>query len=128
MVQRRPWLGSCLILAALCIAGGCVRQANVPALDGLDWDEQALFQAGLVEAEQLVLDEQPGATHYHIELRVPDDLAQIEAHQEMHYTNCEDVPLDSESETATSTTTRSIDVLGRPHEGGLGHTERRDLP
>ena len=92
--ERRPWLALCLVVVALCAVGGCARQGDVPTLADLDWDERALFQTGLVKAERDVLDELPGATCYHIELKVPDGLDRIVAHQEMRYTNREGVSLD----------------------------------
>jgi aminopeptidase N len=67
-----------------------------PVLTSLaaDWDERDVFRAGLVSAEQAVLDQLPGATVYHIELEIPADLLTLQGRQVVRYTNQEDKPLD----------------------------------
>ena len=57
------------------------------------WDDRALFQEGLIEAEQKVLDRLPGATIYHINLQIPDDFLVMQGKQEVQYTNRENEPL-----------------------------------
>jgi len=57
------------------------------------WDDRALFQEGLIEAEQKVLDRLPGATMYHIDLQIPDDFLVMQGKQEVRYTNRENEPL-----------------------------------
>ncbi len=58
------------------------------------WDDRAVFRQGLIEAEQEVLDRLPGASVYHIDLRISDDLLFLNGHEEVLYTNREDEPLD----------------------------------
>ena len=58
------------------------------------WDDRALFREGLIDAEQEVLDRLPGASVYHIDLQIPDDLLLLEGHERVRYTNQEDEPLD----------------------------------
>jgi hypothetical protein len=58
------------------------------------WDDRSVFLGGLIAAEQGVLDELPGATMYHIDLLIPEDLLVLEGHQELLYTNCEEAPLE----------------------------------
>ena len=57
------------------------------------WADRSVFRAGLIEAEQGVLEELPGATVYHIDLLLPDDLLVLQGHQELLYTNREEVSL-----------------------------------
>ncbi|MBC8248145.1 MAG: hypothetical protein H8E90_00575, partial [Anaerolineales bacterium] len=58
------------------------------------WDDRAIFREGLVDAEQEVLDDLPGASVYHIDLQISDDFLILEGHEEVRYTNQEDEPLD----------------------------------
>jgi aminopeptidase N len=46
-----------------------------------------------VATEQSVLDELPGASVYHIEFNILDDLYEVKGTEEIHYTNTEDVSL-----------------------------------
>ena len=57
------------------------------------WDDRAIFEAGLVSSEQSVLDELQGASVYHIEFTIAENLYQIRGTEEVHYTNTEDVEL-----------------------------------
>ena len=66
--------------------------AHVPF--DIAWDDRAIFRQGLIEAEQEVLDRLPGASVYHIDLRIPDDFVLLEGHEQVRYTNQEDEPLD----------------------------------
>lgn len=58
------------------------------------WDDRAIFREGLIGAEQAALDQLPGATVYHIDLQIPDDLALLQGREEVRYANQEDEPLD----------------------------------
>lgn len=57
------------------------------------WDDRSLFKSGLVASEQSVLDELQGASVYHIEFTIADNLYQITGTEEVHYTNAENVTL-----------------------------------
>jgi aminopeptidase N len=57
------------------------------------WDDRAIFREGLIDAEQAVLDDLPGATVYHMDLQIPDDFLLIEGREQVRYTNQEDEPL-----------------------------------
>lgn len=63
---------------------------GAPALIPVPWDERSLFRQGLIEAEQAVLDGLPGASVYHLDVRIADDLRQVHGRQEVRYTNQED--------------------------------------
>lgn len=66
-----------------------------PTLFEVDWQDRSPFRAGLIEAEQMVLDELPGATIYHMEVVIADDLTGVSGQQQIRYTNQEDEPLDA---------------------------------
>ncbi|MBT3336666.1 MAG: M1 family metallopeptidase [Anaerolineae bacterium] len=58
-----------------------------------EWNERDVFKSGLIPSQQHLPDEMPDATIYHIELNIADDLVHINGHQEVRYTNQEDVAL-----------------------------------
>src|SRR5215208_2906631 len=57
------------------------------------WDDRSIFKNGLIESQQSTLDGLEGASVYHIELNIEDDLFHVNGHQEVQYTNTETVPL-----------------------------------
>lgn len=57
------------------------------------WDDRELFSEGLISLEQGVLHELPGSSIYHITLEISEDLSFVTGHEEVHYTNREDGPL-----------------------------------
>lgn len=57
------------------------------------WDDRSIFKEGLVASEQSVLDALEGASIYHIEFNIADDLYHVTGTEEVRYTNAEDVPL-----------------------------------
>lgn len=59
----------------------------------IKWDDRSIFRDGLVKSEQDVLDRLPGASIYHINLTISDDLKHVQGQEEVRYTNQEDVPL-----------------------------------
>ena len=59
------------------------------------WDDRAVFRAGLVKDEQKVLDRLQGASVYHIDLQVADDLRSLQGREQVRYTNQEGGPLDA---------------------------------
>jgi aminopeptidase N len=68
------------------------RPAPVPPAEA-SWGDRSVFRGGLIAEEQGVLDELPGATEYHIDLLIPEDLATLEGHEGVRYTNCEESAL-----------------------------------
>ena len=58
------------------------------------WDDREIFRAGLVEAEQPVLDQLPGATVYHIDVQIANDFRRLQGSEQALYTNQEDTALD----------------------------------
>ena len=59
------------------------------------WDDRAVFEAGLTRAERKALAQLPGASIYHIDLQIADDLASLQGRQQVRYTNQESKPLDA---------------------------------
>jgi len=57
------------------------------------WDDRTIFRQGLINAEQDVLNRLPGASVYHIDLRLSDDYAALRGTQQVRYTNQETQPL-----------------------------------
>jgi hypothetical protein len=57
------------------------------------WEDRSIFKAGLIASQQSVLDEMAGASIYHIEFNIADDLYHISGKEEVQYTNNEDVEL-----------------------------------
>ncbi|HKI52712.1 MAG TPA: hypothetical protein VJ987_01205, partial [Anaerolineales bacterium] len=57
------------------------------------WGDRSIFKNGLVASEQHVLNELSGASVYHIEFTIADNLYEITGTEEVQYTNTEDVEL-----------------------------------
>jgi len=57
------------------------------------WDDRSLFQSGLVESAQPVLNELKGASVYHLEFNIAEDLYHVTGTEEVRYTNTETVSL-----------------------------------
>ncbi len=64
-----------------------------PQLFDAGWDDRSAFEAGLIEAERGALAALPGASVYHIDLQIADNLLDLQGRQEVRYTNQEDAPL-----------------------------------
>ncbi|MEM7346676.1 MAG: M1 family metallopeptidase [Chloroflexota bacterium] len=60
----------------------------------IPWDDRTIFQSGLLDSEQAVLSQLPGATIYHLDLKIEADIVHLNGRQEIRYTNQEDQPLD----------------------------------
>ncbi len=60
-----------------------------------NWDDRAIFRAGLIADEQSALDRLPGASVYHLDVQIADDLAALQGQARVRYTNQEDEPLDA---------------------------------
>ncbi|MCX6078943.1 MAG: M1 family metallopeptidase [Chloroflexi bacterium] len=60
-----------------------------------NWDDREVFRAGLIAAEQKTPDTLPGASVYHIDVRIADDYMALDGQERVRYTNQENVPLES---------------------------------
>ncbi|HSM70081.1 MAG TPA: hypothetical protein VK851_00925, partial [Anaerolineales bacterium] len=65
----------------------------VPDPMQIPWDDRSIFKSGLITSEQHVLDELNGASVYHIEFTLADNLNAKTGTEEIRYTNKEDVEL-----------------------------------
>jgi aminopeptidase N len=61
----------------------------------MNWNDRQLFFAGLIDAEQSVLQELPGASVYHLDLQISGALTTISGLMDVRYTNQESVELDT---------------------------------
>lgn len=78
---------------------GSTAQSSTPVpaasqIFDIPWNNRAIFRQGLIEAEQDLLDNLPGATVYHIDMQISDDMLLLKGQQAVHYTNGESEPLD----------------------------------
>ena len=51
-----------------------------------DWEDRSLFQSGLIESQQSVLDELPGVPIYHINLQIDKDLVKLSGEMGVRFT------------------------------------------
>jgi hypothetical protein len=66
---------------------------TAPDLLKTPWEDRSLFKAGLVRSQQSTLDTLEGASVYHLDLKLADDLYHVTGTEEVQYTNTETVPL-----------------------------------
>jgi hypothetical protein len=59
----------------------------------VEWDDRMLFAGGLIESQQELLNQLQGASIYHMDLVIADDMLEITGSLEVRYTNQEDVSL-----------------------------------
>jgi hypothetical protein len=59
------------------------------------WDDRSVYSSGLISAEQETLKGLTGATIYHIDVKIADDLASLMGTEAVRYTNRETTLLDS---------------------------------
>lgn len=64
-----------------------------PTLFEQPWSDRSPFVAGLIPAERDAARVRPGATVYHLQITLADDLRSLSGREELRYTNTEDVPL-----------------------------------
>ncbi len=65
-----------------------------PTLFDTGWDDRQPFRAGLIDSQQAVLDQMPGATVYHLDLQLSAGLTAVTGSLEVRYTNTETNSLD----------------------------------
>ena len=64
-----------------------------PNLFATDWEDRSLYREGLIESEREALEGLPGASVYHVDLRIADSLVNLAGQLEVRYTNQETEPL-----------------------------------
>jgi hypothetical protein len=60
-----------------------------------NWDDREIFRAGLIKDEQKALEQMPGASVYHLDVRIADDFASLQGQEQVRYTNQENKALDA---------------------------------
>jgi hypothetical protein len=85
--------GIVMLLLAGCQAAPT--QVAAPSATPEDWDGREVFRAGLVKAEQKALEALPGASMYHLELQIGEDLTSLKGRERVRYTNQEDRALEA---------------------------------
>lgn len=89
-------LGAGLLLASCSTTTPTPQPPTAPSSPDLfdtPWEDRSLFRAGLVSSQQSVLHELAGASVYHLEFHIAEDLYHISGTEEVYYTNSEDVEL-----------------------------------
>lgn len=93
-----------IILVSAFVLSGCSKivsptrisenevQPNVNALMG-NWDDRSIYSSGLIESERETLELLQGASVYHIDLVIADDLTHLTGTEAVRYTNRESEPL-----------------------------------
>jgi hypothetical protein len=86
----------CLTLLLVSCIPSQPSETPVPVRDpfSIPWEDRSIFKSGLVESQQAILEELDGASVYHIDLNIAEDLYHVSGRQEVQYTNTETVPLD----------------------------------
>lgn len=84
----------CLLLAACSFPRQTQTPEPQPDPFSTRWEDLSIFKDGLVESEQSVLTEMSGASIYHIDLNIAEDLNHVSGRQEVQYTSTETVVLD----------------------------------
>jgi aminopeptidase N len=67
---------------------------SAPPPQPADWDDLSIYRDGLISTEAARLDEHKGASIYHLNYTIADDLTSLTGAQTIHYTNREDTTLD----------------------------------
>ncbi|MDX9864496.1 MAG: hypothetical protein RBT34_06805, partial [Anaerolineaceae bacterium] len=71
-----------------------IEAGGVSAPLAVEWNDREVFRTGLISGEQAVLDDLDGASEYHLNVDISDDLETVQGHLEVQYTNREDVVLE----------------------------------
>ncbi len=100
MRNSRLWvLFICLLLAACQPAQPPSQpptETSIPPTpsQSTNWDDLSIYMDGLIPTEQAKLNEQKGASIYHIDYTISDDFTNVTGTQTIHYTNREGIVLD----------------------------------
>ncbi len=74
-----------------------IPQPGLPSSTIFDtsWDDREPFRAGLIDTEQAVLHQLPGATIYHLDLQIGSSMTEVNGVMGIRYTNQESVALNA---------------------------------
>lgn len=84
-----------LILAACTSSQQTATPTPASPTSDLSWSDRSIFKNGLIPSQQSVLDGLKGASVYHLEFNIANDLVHVSGHEEVQYTNTEALPLDT---------------------------------
>ncbi|HEY3475553.1 MAG TPA: M1 family metallopeptidase [Anaerolineales bacterium] len=99
LISLSVLLASCSVPSPLTPSPSAPSPTATPALSpGSDpfqipWEDRSIFRSGLIASEHSVLDELDGASVYHIEFDLEDNLFQVKGMEEVRYTNTETTQL-----------------------------------
>ena len=93
-MKKTPASFVCLLLVSCSLTRPADTPPPIPDLFATPWEDRTPFQSGLIESQQPVLEELEGASVYHIELNIHDNLSTITGREDVRYTNSEAVELD----------------------------------
>ena len=90
----------CLVVVMWGASACNLRSSEPPPVISMEpiadhWDDRSIFRAGLIEEAQPILDQLPGVSVYHLEVRISDDLTSLQGQERVRYTNQEEAPLDA---------------------------------
>lgn len=68
--------------------------AQPPSLLAYPWQDRSAFRLDLIDSEVDILNQYPGATVYHLDIRIADDLGRVDGRAEILYTNQESTSLE----------------------------------
>jgi hypothetical protein len=88
------FLNLSLILVSCSFPQKAATPPSLPDPFATPWEDRSVFKSGLVESQHSILDELDGASVYHIEFTIADEIYSLTGHQEVQYTNTETIPLD----------------------------------
>ncbi len=99
MRNSRLWVVFICLLLAACQSAPPATQpptttSITPTPSQSSWDDLSIYADGLIPAEQAKLNEQRGASIYHIDYTISDDFINLTGKETVHYTNRENVVLD----------------------------------
>jgi hypothetical protein len=84
----------CFILLACARVQPTETPPPLPDPFSAPWEDRSVFQSGLIESQQSVLEGLEGSSVYHIEFNIAEDLYHLSGREEVQYTNMETVSLD----------------------------------
>lgn len=87
-------LFSLILLALLACQTLMPASTTRPDAFNTDWNDRSMFKDGLAPSAQPILDQLHGASVYHLEYKIADDLFHVNGTEEVRYTNQETVPLE----------------------------------
>lgn len=104
-MKKQPLLVYFVLLVAFSFSG-CAPEVpvttpvvnEVPPVETIiidEWNDRAIFRAGLISSEQKTLEQLPQASVYHIDVQLADDYQSLRGQERVRYTNQEDTPLDA---------------------------------